>query len=153
MKKCLLITSLVLISIMWAYLLKPNKLLTKEFQPTLNLAVLNAMDELDHCHYFSLVYPNYFSKYIRWRTSKQDVSFGETSIKGICALSFEETQTILVNPDTILKPGCRSLKSTIAHEILHLADLPAHNFKDQINPTDREIYSDPIYDLERTCIR
>lgn len=134
-----------------AAVLKPNKLLTKEFEPTLFKAATTAIDELDQCEYFQGKYADDYAKYVIWRKKNPTIRFKETSVKWVCAMSLETIQTIWINPDTILTPGCRSLKSTIGHEMLHLAGLPGHDFKDQKNPTQAEILADHIYDIEWHC--
>lgn len=131
--------------------LKPQKELTKEFVPIVFQAARDSLIKLDTCIYFQEAYTEDYARYVKWRQKKADISFGVTDLKWACAVSTEYNQTIYINPDTILTWGCRSLQSTIGHEMLHLAGLPRHDFKDQKHPTNVELSADHIYNIEAHC--
>lgn len=129
-----------------------SEIIDPEVLQHLKKAEVESIDRLTECTFFKEKLPKSYSKFIEWKNKKKLIKYYYTNYEGICAAASTQFSMIWIHERNIHDPGCLPLRSTLGHEILHLAGLPNHVFKDMENPTPKELLKDKIYTLERKCL-
>lgn len=119
---------------------------------TINKTEIESRKELVDCEFFKMTKPKEYDRFVEWNNKNVKIHYFYSDNKQICAESSDTLNSIWINVANVYGTGCISLKATLGHEMMHIAKLPNHKFKDPSNPSVEEVFSDTIYTMELICL-